>query len=55
MRVSSVVAYKIMTNALSFVDSEGNERASVSSDNAVMTFYDENHVSRATLEMLGQE
>jgi hypothetical protein len=29
MRTSSVVAYKIMTNALSFVDSKGNERASV--------------------------
>jgi hypothetical protein len=39
MRTSSVVAYKIMTNALSFVDSKGNERASVSSDNAIMTFY----------------
>jgi hypothetical protein len=55
MRTSSVVAYKIMTNALSFVDSKGNERASVSSDNAIMTFYDENQVSRAILEILEQK
>jgi hypothetical protein len=55
MRTSSVIAYKIMANDFSLVDSNGNERVSVSSDNAVMTFYDKNHVSRVTVEMPGEE
>ncbi len=55
MRVSNVIAYKLVANELSLADSNGNERISITSDNGVITFYDENHVPRATMDMLGDK
>ncbi|MBW1693801.1 MAG: hypothetical protein JRJ41_06515 [Deltaproteobacteria bacterium] len=55
MRVSNVIAYKLVVNELSLTDSNGYERISITSDNGVITFYDENHVPRATMDMLGDK
>ena len=55
MRVSNVIAYKVVANELSLTDSHGNERISITSDNGVITFFDENHVPRATMDMLGDK
>ena len=57
MRSFKVMAHSIEVQNLSIVDSNGIERISLNSasDNAVMTFYDENHTARATLELLHQE
>ncbi len=55
IRSSNIFAYKIVARDFSLVDSNYDERFSISSDNSKMTFYDENHVARATLEMLGKE
>ena len=57
MRSFKIMAYEIEAQNLSLVDSNGKERISISgdSDQAVMTFYDENHTSRATLELLHQD
>ena len=44
-----------MAKEFSLVDSNYTERFSISADNSKMTFYDENHVPRATLEMLEKE
>jgi hypothetical protein len=42
---------------LSLADTEGNERVSISTsdDSTVMTFYDNNQVSRVTLELINTE
>lgn len=53
MRVSNVIAYKLVVNELSLTDRNGYERISITSDNGVITFYDENHVPRATMDILG--
>lgn len=55
MRSSNIFGYKIVAKEFSLVDSNYNERFSISSDHSKMTFYDENHVPQATLEMLGRE
>jgi hypothetical protein len=54
IRTSNVIAYKLVANEFSLIDGDGNERIFVSSDNAVITFYDNNHVPRATLSMLAE-
>ncbi len=55
MRSSNIFAYKIVAKEFSLVDGNYNERFSISSDHSKMTFYDEDHVPRATLEMFGKE
>jgi hypothetical protein len=57
VRSFKVMAYEIEVQNLSIVDSDGRERISLNSasDNASMTFYDENHAARVTLELLHQE
>jgi hypothetical protein len=42
---------------LSLADTEGNERVSIaaSPENTVMTFFDDNQVSRITLELINKE
>ena len=55
MRASNVIAYKLVANELSLVDNNGNERISITSDKSIITFYDENHVPRATIDFPGGE
>jgi len=57
MRSSKIMAHTIMVQNFSVVDSNGRERVSISSasDNAVMTFFDENRTACATLELLDRE
>jgi len=57
VRSSRVAALEIVAKQVSFADDEGKERISISasSDSASMTFYDEDHVSRATLELIDRE
>lgn len=55
IRSSNIFAYKIVAKEFSLVDSNYAERISISSDSTKMTFYDEDHVPRATLEMIGKE
>lgn len=54
MRVSNVIAYKLVASELSLVDNHGNERISITSDNGAITFFDENHVPRVTLDSIGE-
>ena len=53
MRASNVIAQTIVAQELSLRDTEGIERVSISTrdKNAVIIFYDDNHTSRATIEM----
>jgi len=53
MRVSNLIAYKLVANELSLVDNNGNERIAITSDKSIITFYDENHVPRATMDFPG--
>ena len=57
VRSSRVTALEIVAKQLSFADDDGKERIAISasSDSALMTFYDENHVSCATLELIDRE
>ena len=57
IRSSRVAALEVVTRKLSLADTEGNERVSidVSSENTVMTFFDDNQVSRVTLELTNKE
>ena len=57
VRSSRVTALEIVAKQLSFVDDEGKERIeiSASSDGALMTLYDGDHISCATLELIGKE
>jgi hypothetical protein len=57
VRSSRVTALEVVTQQLSLADTEGNERLSMvaSSDRTVMTFYDNNQVSRLVLELIGSE
>ena len=57
MRSSRVTALEVVTQQLSLADTEGNERLSMvaSSDRTVMTFYDNNPVSRLVLEVIDNE
>jgi hypothetical protein len=51
VRSARVTALEIVTQQLSLADTEGNERLSMVafSDHTVMTFYDNNQVSRLVL------
>jgi len=57
IRSSRIMAHSIAVQTFSVVDKNGTERVSISadSDNASMIFYDENHASCATLELLHKE
>lgn len=57
IRTSRVAAWEVVTRKLSLADTEGNERVSIdaSSENTVMTFFDDNQVSRVTLELTNKE
>jgi hypothetical protein len=57
IRSSRVAALEVVTRKLSLADTEGNERVSIdaSSENTVMTFFDDNQVSRVTLELTNKE
>jgi len=57
IRSSRVAAWEIVTRKLSLADTEGNERVAIaaSSENTVMTFFDDNQVSRITLELTNKE
>ena len=57
MRSSRVTALEVVTQQLSLADTEGNERLSMvaSSDRTVMTFYDNNRLSRLVLEVIDNE
>jgi len=57
VRSSRVTALEIVAQQLSLADTEGNERLSMvaSSDRTVMTFYDNNQVSRLVLELIDSE
>ena len=57
IRSSRVAAWEIVTRKLSLADTEGNERVSIaaSPENTVMTFFDDNQVSRVTLELTNKE
>lgn len=57
IRSSRVTAWEVVTRKLSLADTEGNERISIaaSPENTVMTFFDDNQVSRVTLELTNKE
>lgn len=57
IRSSRVTAWEVVTRKLSLADTEGNERVSIaaSPENTVMTFFDNNQVSRVTLELTNKE
>ena len=57
IRSSRVTAWEIVAQKLSLADTEGNERVSIaaSADSTLMTFYDDNQVSRVTLELINTE
>ena len=57
IRSSRVTALEIVAQKLSLADTDGNERVSISAsaDSTVMTFYDDNQVSRVTLELINKE
>ena len=54
MRSSKVTAQKAVVQTFSVIDTNGKERVSISaaSDSALMIFFDEEDVPRATLELL---
>lgn len=57
IRSTRVTAWEIVAQKLSLADTDGNERVSISAsaESTVMTFYDDNQVSRATLEVINTE
>ena len=57
VRSSRVTALEVVTQQLRLADTEGNKRLSMvaSSDRTVMTFYDNNPVSRLVLEVIDNE
>ena len=57
IRSSRVTTWEVVTQKLSLADAEGNERVSIaaSAENTVMTFFDDNQVSRVTLELTNKE
>jgi hypothetical protein len=57
IRSSRVAAWEVVTRKLSLADTEGNERVSIaaSPENTVMTFFDDDQVSRVTLELTNKE
>jgi hypothetical protein len=57
IRSSRVTALEVVTGKLSLADTDGKERVSIaaSSENTVMNFYDDNQVSRVTMELTNSE
>ena len=57
VRSSRVTALEIVAQQLSLADTDGNERLSIvaSLDRTIMTFYDNNQVSRLNLELINSE
>ena len=57
IRSSKVNAREAVFQTFSIIDSNGKERVSLSAapDTALMTFFDEDHIPRATLELLNKE
>ncbi len=57
VRSSRVTALEVVAKQISMADDEGNERIliSASSDSSLITFYDSDHVSCATLELIDRE
>jgi hypothetical protein len=57
LRSARVTALELVTQQLSLADTEGNKRLSMvaSSDRTVMTFYDNNQVSRLVLELIDSQ
>ena len=57
IRSSRVTAWEVVTRKLSLADTEGKERVSIdaSPENTVLTFFDDNQISRVTLELTNKE
>ena len=57
IRSSRVTALEVVAQELSLADTDGNERVSISAsaDSTIMTFYDDNKVSRVILELINTE
>ena len=57
LRSARVTALELVTQKLNLADAEGNNRLSMvaSSDRTVMTFYDNNQVSRIVLELIDNQ
>jgi hypothetical protein len=53
MRSSKITAQKAVVQTFSVIDANGKERVSISAtpDSAIMTFFDEEYVPRATMEL----
>jgi hypothetical protein len=54
MRASNIFAYKLVASELSLVDGNGDERISLSSNNGVITFYDNHHNPCVTMNFPDQ-
>ena len=57
VRSSRVTALEIVAKQMTFADDDGKERIAISAsaDKTLMTFYDEDQVSCATLELIDRE
>ncbi len=57
VRSAHVFTHKITVQTLSVLDSNGKERIAIAADpeNPALTFYDENHTPRATLDLAHTE
>jgi hypothetical protein len=57
VRSSRVTALEVVAQKMSFADTDGNERLAIAatSDNTMMTFYDDEHIERLTLELTNYE
>jgi len=53
MRSSKITAQKAVVQTFNIIDANGKERVSISTtpDSAIMTFFDEEYVPRATMEL----
>ncbi len=57
MRSAQITTHKITVQTLSVLDSNGKERITIAAapENPALTFYDENHTPRATLDLAHTE
>ena len=57
VRSARVTALEVVAQKMSFADTDGNERIAIAatSDNTMMTFYDDKQVARFTLELTNYE
>ena len=57
VRSSRVTALEVVAQKMSFADTDGNERLAIAatSDNTMMTFYDDKQIERLTLELTNYE